>query len=184
MIKSYTYSLGQQNKTGRGDFCISVTKWFKRMQVPLFLSGNATLRWGRAGSTQAPERNTGILIAVLSLVMPGSDAGLSQQSPSVAAAAQAASFGAMLRPQVRHRKPSLKAGAGYREVFLHRKCQPLVASALNTSLSCLTSHNFSLRCQQCNPSQEGHQDSSLGLKCHCFKSRFCFLTAKTSDHPN
>lgn len=77
-------------------------------------------------------------IAVFSLVMPGSAAGSSLQRSSVAAAAQPASFGAILRAQGRHRKPSLKAGAGYREVFLHRKCQPLVASAPNTSLSCLT----------------------------------------------
>lgn len=106
---------------------------------------------GGEGQTREKHRN----IAVFSLVMPGSVAGLSLQRP---AGAQAASFGATLRAQGRHRKPALKEGVGYREVFLHKKCQPVVASALNTSLSCLTSHNFSQRWQQCSPSQEGHQD--------------------------
>lgn len=68
-------------------------------------------------------------IAVFSLVMPDSAAGSSLQRSSVAPAAQAASFGATLRAQGRHRRPSPKAGAEYRDVFLHRKCQPLVASA-------------------------------------------------------
>lgn len=37
LIKSYTYSLGQQNRTGRGDFCIPVTKWFKREDAGSFI---------------------------------------------------------------------------------------------------------------------------------------------------
>lgn len=176
LIKSYTYSLGQQNRTGRGDFCIPVTKWFKREDAGSFIPlWQCHIVWGRAESTQAPERNRNI--AVFSLVMPGSIAGSSLQRPSVAAAAQAASFGATLRAQGRHRKPALKAGAGHREEFLHKKCQPLVAPALNT-------HRFQPEMEKCNPSQEGHQDGSLGLKCHRFKSRLSFLTAKTSDQPN
>lgn len=57
--KPYTSSLGQQTRTGRRDFCISVTKWFKKEDA-----GSLTPLWQchTVVGKGRPERNTEILL--------------------------------------------------------------------------------------------------------------------------
>lgn len=141
-----------ENRTGRGEFCISATKWFKRGDAGSFISLWQCHTVVGKGREQPSTRNTGILL--------GSGHARLSCWLKPAAAAKAASFGESTRW-------AQKTSSQGRCWIQGRISAQKVSAFGGFSSQHISQLPHKPQFKQWNPSQEGH----LRLKCHWFKSR-------------